>query len=310
MTNFGDLYFEGKEMETKTTNIKPGKPLTRALRDALGMTGISIPVPWLINMQRYGPPPSWPNIPIPGLNSPLPNSECQYGYHPGGKLQTAHNTREPSTHVYAHLPIPFLRLFVKGWGKPPIDDYGRPLYGGNPFDPPGSSFKNVLNEPTNLVTSDGKTVSKVEWGAMPMANMEETIDHESSEEEMDESSSDGDEDDGDLNENFDDGMESVLPAPIASVVAPSSLRKETAGDETPLSTGPPKQLYQIIEQKKTVADPSAVFASEVAYAVPTAASVPEGAESVLSKVLPANKSAKSSRKDDDDDDDLGKNFKF
>jgi splicing factor 3B subunit 2 len=212
------------------------------------------------------------------------------------------------------LPISkFYFIINEGWGKPPIDDYGRPLYGGNPFDPPGSSFKNVSNEPTNLVTSDGKTVSKVEWGAMPMGYLEEKIDDESSEDEMEESSSD-DDSEGDLNEVIDDGMESVMPA-IPSVVVPSSLRKDTGGEETPIpTTGPPKQLYQIIEQKKSIADPSAVFASEVAYVVPasiqSAASVPEGAESVLSKVLPANKSTRRSRKDDDDNDDLGKNFKF
>ena len=30
------------------------------------------PPPWLVNMQRYGPPPSYPGLRIPGLNSPLP----------------------------------------------------------------------------------------------------------------------------------------------------------------------------------------------------------------------------------------------
>ena len=42
------------------------------------------PPPWLVNMQRYGPPPSYPNLAIPGLNAPLPNNQCQYGYHSGG----------------------------------------------------------------------------------------------------------------------------------------------------------------------------------------------------------------------------------
>ena len=30
------------------------------------------PPPWLIAMQRYGPPPSYPNLKVPGLNSPIP----------------------------------------------------------------------------------------------------------------------------------------------------------------------------------------------------------------------------------------------
>lgn len=43
-----------------------------ALRDALGMPNDSAPPPWLRNMQRYGPPPSYPELKIPGLNAPIP----------------------------------------------------------------------------------------------------------------------------------------------------------------------------------------------------------------------------------------------
>lgn len=65
-------------------------------------------------MQRYGPPPSYPNLKIPGLNAPIPSGKmlnymaiwilksiqgCSFGYHAGG------------------------------WGKPPVDERGRPLYG-------------------------------------------------------------------------------------------------------------------------------------------------------------------------------------
>jgi hypothetical protein len=32
-----------------------------------------VPPPWLIAMQRYGPPPSYPNLKIPGLNAPIPD---------------------------------------------------------------------------------------------------------------------------------------------------------------------------------------------------------------------------------------------
>lgn len=59
------------------------------------------PPPWLINMQRYGPPPSYRNLKIPGLNAPLP-SGASYGYGEGQ------------------------------WGKPPVDHLGQPLY-GDPF---------------------------------------------------------------------------------------------------------------------------------------------------------------------------------
>jgi splicing factor 3B subunit 2 len=41
--------------------------------------------------QRYGPPPSYPHLKIPGLNAPIPPG-ASFGYHPGG------------------------------WGKPPVDE--------------------------------------------------------------------------------------------------------------------------------------------------------------------------------------------
>lgn len=47
---------------------------------------------------RYGPPPSYPNLKIPGLNAPIPEG-TSFGYHAGG------------------------------WGKPPVDEKGKPLYG-------------------------------------------------------------------------------------------------------------------------------------------------------------------------------------
>ena len=35
-------------------------------------TSLPVPPPWLLHMQRYGPPPSYPNLKIPGLNAPIP----------------------------------------------------------------------------------------------------------------------------------------------------------------------------------------------------------------------------------------------
>lgn len=60
--------------------------------------GDNTPPPWLINMQRYGPPPSYPDLKISGLNAPIPPG-ARFGYQPGG------------------------------WGKPPVDENGEPLYG-------------------------------------------------------------------------------------------------------------------------------------------------------------------------------------
>lgn len=66
---------QGKEFETRLKEKKPGD-LSDDLRTALGMpigaNNHLVPPPWLIAMQRYGPPPSYPNLKIPGLNAPIP----------------------------------------------------------------------------------------------------------------------------------------------------------------------------------------------------------------------------------------------
>lgn len=111
MVIHGDLYYEGKEFETRLKEKKPGD-LSEELRTALGMpigpNCHKIPPPWLIAQQRYGPPPSYPNLKIPGLNAPIPEG-TSFGYHAGG------------------------------WGKPPVDEKGKPLYGDvfgtNALDP-------------------------------------------------------------------------------------------------------------------------------------------------------------------------------
>ena len=109
MTGHGDLYYENKEYEygSGVKDRKPGN-LSSRLLEALGVTpGSKMALnpalfcpPWLINQQRYGPPPSYPNLKIPGLNAPIPVAQgAQFGYHSGG------------------------------WGKPPVDEYGQPIYG-------------------------------------------------------------------------------------------------------------------------------------------------------------------------------------
>ena len=70
------MYYEGKEFEARVENLKPGT-CSEKLLEALGMTSESTPPPWLINMQRYGPPPSYPDLKIPGLNAPIPKGELR-----------------------------------------------------------------------------------------------------------------------------------------------------------------------------------------------------------------------------------------
>ena len=68
LTSMGEVYYEGKEYETAHLfeQKKPGF-LSLETKEALGMTDDG-PPPWLINMQRYGPPPSYPLLKIPGLS--------------------------------------------------------------------------------------------------------------------------------------------------------------------------------------------------------------------------------------------------
>jgi splicing factor 3B subunit 2 len=240
-------------------------------------------------MQRYGPPPSYPHLSIPGLNAPLP-SGGSYGYHPGG------------------------------FGKPPVDAFGRPLYGGNPFDPPGSGKKQ--DDAKEFVTSDGKTVAKTHWGSLPTGDFQFGRDDEEEESEDESSSQDEDMGESDAEEDTTvaDGIASVLPPPTTSAAtAPQDLRKQSAGDETPAPDSAPKRLYQVLETKAasdgSTSQQDGVFQSDIQYVVPggvsQAAAVPEGAESVLSKaVAPGEATARKRKHNADDEDTIDKNFKF
>ena len=72
LTVHGDVYYEGKEYEVKMRVYKPGR-VSADLCHALGIPE-STPPPWLINMQRFGPPPAYPSLKIPGVNAPIPES--------------------------------------------------------------------------------------------------------------------------------------------------------------------------------------------------------------------------------------------
>jgi hypothetical protein len=210
--------------------------------------------------------------------------------------------------------------------------YGRPLYGGNPFDPPGTgnNTNHSMVDPVSalggdvVVTSDGKTASKTSfWGALPTGTMlqVEEDDEESDEDDDMEGSSEEEEGEATFEGDEVDGIESTLPPPsILNSNGPVDLRK--SGLETPLSvaaapSAPPKQLYRVMEQKQTSLDPNAVFASEMVYAMPGTLtfSTVDGAESVLSKAVPTNESngkqQQQNKTDNDDDDDENiKKFKF
>mmetsp|Transcript_39672 Transcript_39672/g.46370 ORF Transcript_39672/g.46370 Transcript_39672/m.46370 type:complete len:584 (-) Transcript_39672:201-1952(-) len=308
LTHFGDLYYEGKEFEISRRDYTPGV-LSDRLREALGLPDTGHPpTPWLINMQRYGPPPSYPNLKLPGLNAPLPLG-ASYGYH------------------------------SSGWGKPPVDQFGRGLY-GDVFGRPTVASNGLSGEAglltesgegSQMVTSDGKQVGSALWGALPTGVVEEEEEEESDESEEE------DMEESDEEEEVEEVETVTVPVPAdgADSVVPSSaidLRKKVTGEETPAPVGvaePKKALYTVLEQTTVAAstDKPAMFASEVAYTLPTAPSITPagdtsislaGAESVLSKASmvhlqpDASKSNKRKLDDEEEDEDeaLDKKFKF
>ena len=76
MAIHGDVYHEGKENELKMRVYRPGQ-LSDELKLALGMPD-GCPPPWFINMQRFGTPPAYPHLKIPGLNAPVPEGSIGY----------------------------------------------------------------------------------------------------------------------------------------------------------------------------------------------------------------------------------------
>ncbi|KAL7749732.1 hypothetical protein RI367_004961 [Sorochytrium milnesiophthora] len=214
LTRFGEMYFEGKEYETKNKSVRPGAPLSAELRAALSMPPLA-PPPWLVNMQRFGPPPSYPGLKIPGLNAPIPLG-AQWGFHPGG------------------------------WGKPPVDEYGRPLYG----DVMGGMYD------ANYVNPYMTPVQKELWGELEEDEEEE---EEEEEEGANENGEDNDEDASADATHESDGTASVqmLDEFSTGMVTPSgmtSVATTAAGMETPdvielRKTDKEKSLYTVIPQK-------------------------------------------------------------
>ncbi|XP_043199462.1 splicing factor 3B subunit 2-like isoform X2 [Amphibalanus amphitrite] len=237
MTIHGDLYYEGKEFETRLKEKKPGD-LSDDLRTALGMpVGASsnkIPPPWLIAMQRYGPPPSYPNLKIPGLNAPIPEG-CSFGYHAGG------------------------------WGKPPVDEHGKPLY-GDVFGVQSKDFDNAAGD---------EDVERTLWGELESESEESESEEESEEEEG-------------------EGVEeSGLVTPAEGLITPSGVTSIPAGMETPemielrkrkveteMEGGETPSLYQVLPERRNERVGAAMMASTHTYDLPGKRPAGAGGEGV------------------------------
>jgi splicing factor 3B subunit 2 len=155
LTRYGEVYYEGKEYETNLRHLRPGE-LSEELKEALNMPP-GAPPPWLINQQKVGPPPSYPAMKIPGLNAPPPLGG-QWGFHPGG------------------------------YGKPPLDEQNRPLWGGDVFGM-GDAVANGDTQEKDEEKARIEAVDKTLWGELQPLQEEE-------EEEEDEEDEDDEEDEG------------------------------------------------------------------------------------------------------------------
>ena len=208
MSGPGDLYYEGKEYEVSIAR-KPGR-LSEELKAALGMTEGG-PPPWLINMQRYGPPPSYPHLRVPGLSAPLPPG-AQFGYHPGG------------------------------WGKPPVDELGVPIYG----DVFGSS-----KPKTSDMTPYDVPVDKTKRFGDIIEDFEEEEEDEQEEEPEDVEEEEEQEED-------ETGIESELP-PGTETPDVLDLRKKSDG---------PKSLYTVLQSQDASVRADQIVGSSHTYVIP------------------------------------------
>lgn len=227
LTRFGDVYYEGKELEADYKVFKPGE-LSDALKEALGIQP-GFPPPWLLNQQRTGTPPSYPTLKIPGLNAPLPPG-ANWGFSPGQ------------------------------WGKPPIDDYNRPLYGGDIFGiMAGQAVPAAFQQQPAAAAAPlapaamAEPIDRTLWGELqPPAEESEEEEEESEEEE---------EEDEDIPPGGMDTSGLETPSGYASSMHPESgietsigemdLRKTRRGFETEESSyGPPRSAYQVIPERQ------------------------------------------------------------
>lgn len=210
LTRYGEVYYEGKEYETNLRHLRPGE-LSDELKEALNMPP-GAPPPWLINQQRYGPPPSYPALKIPGLNAPPPPG-ASWGFHPGG------------------------------YGKPPVDEAtNRPLYGGDIFG--------VLQQQQQ--TQQGEPIEKDLWGELQAAEEESEEEEEEDEDEEAEEQDEEERASGmETGVRTRTGMESSAPTEIGGTetVSEFDLRKRR-GTETEESSAP-RSAYTVVPERQT-----------------------------------------------------------
>lgn len=225
LTRYGEVYYEGKEYETNLRHLRPGD-LSEELKDALGMPP-NVPPPWLINQQRFGPPPSYPSLKIPGLNAPPPPGG-QWGFHPGG------------------------------YGKPPVDEHNAPLFGGDIFGVLQPQRNMKRGEPVER-TLWGELQAQEDEEEEVEESEEEEGDEEMDDEEKTSGTQTG------TWTSITAGTESVAASAFGgteSVQGDFTLRKQRPGTDTEEYTGP-RSAGQVLPEQNMRS--SGFFGSERGY---------------------------------------------
>lgn len=223
LTRYGEVYYEGKEYETNLVNLKPGE-LSEELREALSIAP-GHPPPWLLMMQRLGPPPSYPNLRIPGVNAPIPPG-ASWGYSQGA------------------------------WGKPPVTEAGVPLWGGDVF---GTAVLEEQQQPVHA----GEAVERGIWGALRAEGESEDEESDEEEEDEDEDEDEGDQDASGIQTSMTSA--SAMPSEIGgaeSISGEFQLRKQRKGIETE-EPDAPRSAFTVLPEKNISA--SGFFGGEHAY---------------------------------------------
>ncbi|OAQ71133.1 PSP domain-containing protein [Pochonia chlamydosporia 170] len=229
LTRFGEVYYEGKEAEVDYQHFRPGD-LTEATKEALGMPA-GAPPPWLINQQRYGPPPSYPTLKIPGLNAPPPPGGS-WGFHPGG------------------------------WGKPPVDESNRPLYGGDVF---GLAQNGAQPQAAQGQLQLGDAVERTLWGELqPREESEEEESEEESEEEEEDADAGGLETPSGMEtpSGYSTNLNEYGSGIETSMAGEMDLRKERRGYDTEESSAP-RSAYTVLPERQVRAE--GFFGSDRVY---------------------------------------------
>lgn len=243
MSEHGEIYYEGKELELRMKSKVPGMMSDELMR-ALGMThGSRSPPPWIYTMQKIGPPPSYPGMKIPGVSAPLP-AGARWGYS------------------------------EDEWGQPPLDTSGRPLW-GDVFGKAVALEPHIEVKHWGIVEDEGEEEQQADED-----EGQQDGDEDMGEEEQQQrqavaapvSVSAAAAKSLQLGQQAASGIDSVSSA-ASGLETPEamSLRKKTdgTGTETPDTVRPPRQLYQVLEAQPVSVSSNALFGSTHTYVMPS-----------------------------------------